>query len=269
MRHETTAPPVSLPLAPTTETQQALAGPAVQPLETAGLDAGLFERLARAPEVTLEKLQALVALQERIMAREAKMAFDQAFAAMQADLPVIAELGKTDKGRYARFEDIVRQVRPILKAHGFSLSFATAWPGEGRIEITGILTHRAGHDRRSVFVGQADRSGSKNEIQAQGSTTTYGRRYTTLDLLGIATADDDGQASAASDAPMAPEGFDDWLLDLRVLAETDGSDALAKAWETSPKANKKYLIQLPGGQSTWHTIKALARKADKKSTVQP
>ena len=38
---------------------------------------------------------------------------------------------------------------------------------------------------------QADKSGSKNVIQAVGSAVTYGQRYTLIGALGITTADED------------------------------------------------------------------------------
>lgn len=220
----------------------------------------MFERLARDPGVPVEKLAELVALQERVLARQAKAAFEVAFADMQSDLPIIAELGRTDKGTYARYEDIVKIVRPILKAHGFSLRFSTEWPETGGIRVTGILTHIGGHAERSTFHGDADKSGSKNEIQAQGSTTSYGRRYTTLDLLGIATErDDDAEAAGRKSQQKEPDGFADWLIDLGVVAE-DGLKALEAAWEQSKSDYKRYLIASPGGKSRWEQMKRVAAK---------
>lgn len=217
--------------------------------------------LARDPNVSLDKLQRLIEMQERVAANRAKSAFDAAFAAMQGDLPIVSELGRTDKGKYARLEDIVRAVRPALAKHGFSLAFTTEWPGEGRIEIVGMLTHRDGHMRTSRFVGNADKSGSKNEIQAQGSTVSYGRRYTTLDLLGIATEDDDGARAGKPQARTPPPaGYEEWLTDLEAVAD-EGLPALNEAWKKSREEFRLYLREANVQQ--WDAIKVKAQKHTK------
>jgi hypothetical protein len=170
--------------------------------EATGL-ALVIERLAANPQVDVAKLEKIIELQERILAHGAKAAFDAAFAAMQSELPVVAERGKTDKGKYATLEDIVEIVRPILARHHFSLSHRTEWGDAGRIRIVGMLAHSDGHEKQSEFLTIPDKSGSKNDVQSLGSAMAYGRRYTTLDLLNIVSRgeDDDGAKAAR---PMQP-----------------------------------------------------------------
>jgi hypothetical protein len=85
----------------------------------------MIERLAGDPNVDIARIEKLIELRERMEARAARMAYDKAFAVMQADLPTIDETGKnthTDK-TYATFDDIVRVIRPVLARFGFSLRF--------------------------------------------------------------------------------------------------------------------------------------------------
>ncbi len=202
---------------------------------------GMFERLAMDQSVPVEKLAKLIELQERIMAHDAKSAFNTAFAAMQGEIPVVVARRSGDSGKwmFAAQEDIVAVVRPILQKHGFSLSFRTEWPDIKTVKVIGILTHRDGHDQRSEFLAAADTTGSKNAVQALGSSITYGRRYTTCDLLNITTSDDDGAASEKFKQPETPEGFDDWWQDFQVCAD-EGIDALEAAWKKTKPEFKVY-----------------------------
>jgi len=215
----------------------------------------VIERLATNKDVDVEKFERLIALQERVMARQAEAAFNAAFSDMQAEIPTVAERGIGDKGMtYARLEDIIKVVRPILQKFGFSLSHRTEWPDTKTIKVIGVLTHRAGHARQSEFLSAADNTGSKNAIQALGSANHYGRRYTTKDLLNIATSgeDDDGRASEQASQGDAPEGFDDWLADMESCADT-GTKALMQAWNKSSKVHQKHL-----GMRRWETLKKRA-----------
>lgn len=205
--------------------------------------ATMFERLAADPNVPVDKLERLIAMQERIEANNARASFNASFAEMQGEIPVVIERKKMDKGTYAPQEDIVEVVRPILQRHGFSLSFRTEWPDSKTVKVIGILTHREGHDRQSEFLSSADNSGSKNAIQGLGSAVTYGRRYTTTDLLNITTrgADDDGKAAGRPEAPVAPAGFDSWWDDIQAVAD-EGFGPFSAAWNNSKETFRAYAM---------------------------
>ena len=229
--------------------------PAALPATVPALDAQtqMLRDLAADPNFDVSKLQAMVQMIERAQDRAAEQSFNAAFAKMQPKIPIIGEKAKTNMGTYAPREDIVEIVRPILAEHGFSLSFRTEWP-EGKIRIVGILTHEAGHSRESEFLTDADKSGSKNDVQARGSAVEYGRRYTTTDLLNIATrkADDDGRRAGRA----LPEGFDKWLEALQEAAMA-GSKALAERWQKSAKPLQDAILA-----KEWEAIKAVAKKSD-------
>jgi len=88
----------------------------------------MIERVAMNPDADLEKLERMIDMQERIMMRESKQAFDAAFSVMQSELPEIEKAAAIKHGnkpiaKYARFEDINEAIRPVLKDHGFAVRF--------------------------------------------------------------------------------------------------------------------------------------------------
>ena len=165
----------------------------------------VLERIAKDPTVDVGKLREIIELQKDIRKVRAKIAFDQAFAKMQPELPAIKKNGKLIvkgqlRSRFARLgEDILPAIMPVLLAHGFSLRHQTEFPAElkGTIRVTGLLSH-SGHTEQSVFEAPMDKSDYRTDIQSMGSTVSYGRRYTTIDLLNLTLmgVDDDGQSSS-------------------------------------------------------------------------
>lgn len=153
----------------------------------------VIERAALNPEVDIDKMERLLQMQERVMDRQAMMAYSAAMAAMQTELPSIEERGQTNNGFYATLEDIVDTVRPIMQKHGFAVSFRIQTQERG-IEVTGVLMHKDGHREETRMLLPADSSGNKNAVQAFGSSTSYGKRYVLCALLNITTRgqDDDG-----------------------------------------------------------------------------
>lgn len=156
----------------------------------------VIERVAMDNSVDVEKLEKMLDMQERIMAKNAEMAFNQAMSRL--DFPAIKRTAKAHNSSYARYEDMDRIIRPVYQAEGFSLSFNSRRNEDGTITYTGKLSHKDGHSQTAEIVLPADTSGSKAAIQAMGSSTSYARRYLAQMLLNIVTEgeDDDGNAAA-------------------------------------------------------------------------
>jgi len=184
----------------------------------------MIERAARDPSVDIDKLERLIALQERALAQRAKTAYHAALSEMQPELPVIAERGKIDIGRgkpqsYALWEDINEAIRPVLFKHGFALSFRIDRDAE-KILVTGVLSHREGHSEQTTIPLPIDTSGSKNAVQAVGSSTSYGKRYTAGALLNLTSRGEDDDGKAAGGARLT----EDQILDLRQAIVGAGAD---------------------------------------------
>lgn len=220
----------------------------------------MIERLAAMPDFDVAKLEKLIDMQERILDRNAAAAFNIAFAQMQPRIPTIIERKETDKGKYAPREDIVEIIRPILSEFGFSLSFRTEWPEKQLVKVVGILTHREGHSRESEFMSAADTSGSKNAVQALGSAVEYGRRYTTTDLLNIASrgGDDDAQRAVK---PEPPKGYDAFWAILEGIAAS-GIAELTAAFNKGSAEFKSYTVG--ANKPAWDVLKNKAQKAGRR-----
>ncbi len=92
---------------------------------------------------------------------------------MQPDLPVIQErarslstrrisLTRSSKRRpYARWDDINQAIRPVLGKHGFAISFRTGLASDGKITVTGILSHAAGHQEETTMTLPHDSTGQQ------------------------------------------------------------------------------------------------------------
>lgn len=189
--------------------------PSVAASEAAAL-IGMIERAAADPSMDVERVERMYAMYERAAARSAKSAYIAALAEMQPALPVISKRGtinaneKDERGnktgkqvamtKYARWEDVVEGIRPIMAQHGFSISFRTAQPSPDRIIVTGVLGHRDGHTEETSMSLPIDSSGAKNNVQGWGSAVSYGKRYTAFALLNIVARgeDDDGKGADAT-----------------------------------------------------------------------
>lgn len=154
----------------------------------------MIERMAVNPNIDPDKLERLIAMKKDIDATSARLAFNSALAKMTGELPAIEKKGASNNGAYGKWEDIQDAILPVLSRHGFALSFKTASDADS-ITVTAILHHEAGHDDSTDLRLPADKSGSKNNVQAVGSSVSYGKRYTASALLNlrIGGEDDDGR----------------------------------------------------------------------------
>lgn len=169
----------------------------------------------------IEVMTKLMDLRDRWEAGQARKAFDEAVASAKAQIPTIAKNreGHNNK-RYADFAAIASVVDPIIGQYGLSYRFRTTQTD--RINVTCILSHKAGHAEETTLSGPADTSGSKNAIQAIGSTLTYLQRYTLVQALGLAASeDDDGGKSADADVETISE---EQVIILRELIEATKAD---------------------------------------------
>lgn len=190
------------------------------------------------PRCDVEKMKALLDMQERIETREEKKAFTVAFNRLQAELPIINRDGKIDhssdggettrsgkralKTTYATYPNLNRVVGPLLKKHGFTFSSSMEPDPSGSMVAVSTLEHIAGHSRSTHFRITADATGGKNNQQGWGSSQQYGMRYNMIALLNIVTearedADNDG-------FPVAPVVSEEQRAELIKLADAAGAD---------------------------------------------
>jgi hypothetical protein len=161
---------------------------------------------AKDPNVDAVKMETLARLVNSQQDREREQEYNRDKNAAIMAMPVITKDGKIVirktgeaerlQGRFARWEDIDRVIRPILRRFNLALSFDIAERQGGGLTVTPILSHANGHtERGGAFPVPAEDSGAKNKAQAMGSSAAYGKRYAGCGMLNIVTegVDDDGR----------------------------------------------------------------------------
>ena len=202
--------------------------PPLAPQSESAAVISMIERLASDATVDISRIEKLIELRERMEARAARVAYNVAFAKLQPELPSIERNGTIvvyskmhrdfaaknegeypagarpiQSTKYALWQDVADGIRGPLAAHGFALSFRTGLAQDGKVTVTGVLAHEAGHQEETTITLMHDSSGSKNNVQAVGSSITYGKRYTAGLLLNLTSRDglendDDGKAAGAT-----------------------------------------------------------------------
>lgn len=148
----------------------------------------------------VDKLAKLMDLQLRWEANEAKKAFVAAMNAFKENPPEIIRNRKVAYKEvaysYATLDQVCDQITEALSKHGISHRWRIMQE-EGTIRVTCVLTHSMGHSEETTLAGGPDTTGSKNAIQAVGSTVSYLERYTLLAATGLAATngDNDGQGA--------------------------------------------------------------------------
>ena len=179
----------------------------------------MIERICMDPNADMAKLERMLDMKERHEAQQAKAAFAEAFSRASARFPTIPMNGKGHNNKpYATLKDITRLTRPVLAEHGLALTFSIEVGQE--VIVTAELMHEAGHSKTTSIALPRETSGSKNAVQAVGSSQTYGQRYTAQAILGLSLGDDtedDGNSATGFDTITEAQ-----FMELRDLIEKAG-----------------------------------------------
>lgn len=204
----------------------------------------IIQQIAANPEFDANKLTAVIDANERILRFNSESAFNTAMNLCQAEMPRVKRNGKiefTDKNGqkretpFAKLEDIDEVVRPIYQKHGFSVRYktgtATLSNGDIKPIVYCIISHIGGHTEKDELTLPLDTSGSKNNLQAMGSTISYAKRYMIENAFNIVRegADDDGSKAFPITEAQAKE-IDDLVKetksDLKKFLEFAKADAI-------------------------------------------
>jgi hypothetical protein len=150
---------------------------------------------------SVEQMAQLMDLQERHERNEARKAFVVALNKFKADPPEVLKNKQVSFGgagktayKHAGLDNASEIIGAALAAHDISHRWNVEQT-DAKIKVTCILTHAMGHSESVAMEATPDNSGSKNSIQAIGSTVSYLQRYTLFAASGIApkNIDDDGR----------------------------------------------------------------------------
>src|SRR3984893_10573814 len=154
----------------------------------------LVETVALDPGADAAKLERIIAIYERLKAKEAERAFNAAKGRILKKLAGITivknrtalyeiDKGKPQKGtyeafKYAPLEEIDKHLRQLLAEEEMDLSFLDKPRDDGEILIRGRLKHLpGGHYEDSFMPAPPDTTDGKSNVQAVGSTNSFLRRY--------------------------------------------------------------------------------------------
>ena len=131
--------------------------PSAPPSDSPSTVLALIERVALDPHADVEKLESMMAMYERIKAKEAELTYNAAKGRILKKLAGIKivknrsvlyeiEKGKPQKGtyeafKYAPLEEIDKHLRPLLAEEDMDLSYSDEAQEGGGILIRGRLKH--------------------------------------------------------------------------------------------------------------------------------
>lgn len=183
----------------------------------------------------------LLEMQKDFMKQQAIINFNNDFALMSKEIPVIAKTKKAHTTMYAPLEDIVKVVQPILSKYGFSVSFTTEQQGLDAVTVHCLLQHKDGHNTStSLMLPTKAVNNSMNPMQAIGAAISYGKRYTICGILNIATAQDDDNNGFAVNAKVESSKrlVSDNQLEQAIIQINDGKrnlDEFINKYELTPQ----------------------------------
>jgi hypothetical protein len=167
---------------------------------------GILNVIAKAaadPNTDVDKLERLLAMQERVLQREAEQAFFSAMRSAQEEIrPVLRnKTNASTSSKFADLEAISDAIDPIIHRHGFSLSYGSdESPMPSHYRVTCTVSHTGGHTKdyhADVPTDMHGIKGSQNKTATHGwgSAMSYGRRYLKMLIYDVKLTDDDGKAA--------------------------------------------------------------------------
>jgi len=150
----------------------------------------------------VDKLEKLLDLRAREEERGFRLEFDTHFGEMQAKFKPVTKNKQGDKGKYPPLEDLQKQNNPIIFDHGFSYYWSEETLPESCLRV---VLHISGYgytktnykDLPFYEPDKGSQSGKAimNPLQAEGTRSSYGRRYTFVAGFGLVLQDEDTDGS--------------------------------------------------------------------------
>lgn len=184
-------------------------------------------RMAVSGGADLEKMEKLLALQERWEANEARKAFARDYAIVQTEIHSVVKKSSNPQthSKYADLSAVIESARPVYTRSGFSIIFYEGKSdAQEHVRICADVLHIMGHKETFYYDVPLDGVGIKGnanmtKIHAKASSTSYARRYLMCMIWNIATSDDDGNA-----ATIVPKITNEQLSTLRDILISIGDE---------------------------------------------
>lgn len=187
---------------------------------------------------SIETMEKLVALRERIMAQQAKAAFTEARARFRALCPPIPRrtpnmqfkkmvpdrngVPRERPSMYASIADIGATINAPLSECGLDYGWGNAELKDGQLTMACIVTHKDGHSAEATASFPVDSKAGCSEQQKRAIAMTYCQRYSLIGVLGLTTCDEDDDGNEPPNA--GPTITEAQAADLGALADEVGAD---------------------------------------------
>lgn len=181
--------------------------------------------LEQALDKGVDVLERVLALQERLQAKAALDAYTRDMLSFQEECPPIPKTKtRYNNGqpvaKYAPIDVIVRVVRPLAAAKGFTYRFDTIYT-EREVHVRCIVRHIGGHtETTEVPVPELDTNKMMNTTQARMGTITMAKREALCNAFGLAATDEDTNGYVPASQYASPEQ----VVELTALLEKNGVD---------------------------------------------
>ena len=159
----------------------------------------------RLKEYPIETVERMFELNLKLRAEEARRDFAEAFNRVQGEMTPVRKRGRNKHtgSFFAKAEDVMAMLDPLLNKNGFSRSTSTEEsPKEDMIRFVLILRHTGGHEERHFLDAPYDHLGmegraSKTKLHGMASSYTFCERHLLIKVCGAPlVGDDDGNAGA-------------------------------------------------------------------------
>lgn len=234
---------------------------------------GMIQRALSDPNFNAENFKTLVDFRDREIARHAEAAFNEAMHAAQAEMrPIEADANNPQtRSRYASYLKLDKALRPIYSKRGFSLSFNTEdSPLADHMRPVCYVSHTGGHTRKYQIDIPTDGKGAKgNDVMtkthAVGAGASYGMRYLLKMIFNVLVGEDDRDGNEAEPPkPAAPHGFNDFMDNMRAVAD-EGFTAFSAAWKAAKPQHRTHATNYYKGDMS--ALRAKAEGVTKAATA--
>ena len=175
------------------------------PVQMSQADAFLMtiQQAASDTSVDMDKMDRLYAMYKDVKAEEGRVLYNRAMATAQAEMPHIEKrhTNPQTRSKYAKFEDIIKAVKPTYTQNGFSLSFYKIdGAPEGFIRVECSVSHSGGDIRYFQDDSPIDNKGmggkvNKTLTHGRQSAMTYSSRYLIGGIFSLEIGEDDNDGN--------------------------------------------------------------------------
>jgi len=146
------------------------------------------------------------------------------------------------RSKYADLASVIDAVRPALAKHGLAFIQEVTERDHG-VYVETVVVHESGEMYRC---GKLPIPAPKQDPHGYGSAISYGKRYSLMAALGVPSADDDGNAAAASKTEKPAQRISEQesrlILDSLREAAVDGLEALQTRFKSIPNSPAKTAV---------------------------